>query len=121
MKNTLTRGFTLIELLVVIAIIGILASVVLASLSTARTNAAGAAFQSEVKAAQTNALVDCNGGATTFDIAAGTQMAGSTGNSCSDFLTGVDVPVSGITGATHNCGADITIDSATYTGSDCGG
>jgi len=46
-------GFTLIELLVVIAIIGILSSVVLASLNTAREKGANAARMSDVKSLET--------------------------------------------------------------------
>ncbi len=50
-----TKGFTLIELLVVIAIIGILASTVLASLSSVRQNARDAKRVQEAKQLQ-NAL-----------------------------------------------------------------
>ncbi|HEY4489729.1 MAG TPA: type II secretion system protein [Candidatus Paceibacterota bacterium] len=59
----LSRGFTLIELLVVIAIIGILSSIVLASLNTARAKGADAAVKSNLSnsRAQAEILYDTNG------------------------------------------------------------
>src|ERR1700744_4592103 len=57
MKKALNKGFTLIELLVVIAIIGILASVILASLNSARAKGVDAAVKSDLENARDQAEI----------------------------------------------------------------
>ena len=57
MNHASTRGFTLIELLVVIAIIGVLASVVMTSLSAARGKGEDAAVRSNLNAAREQAVL----------------------------------------------------------------
>ncbi len=52
-----SRGFTLIELLVVIAIIGVLASVLIASLSSSKNQGSDAALKEDMHSIQADAEI----------------------------------------------------------------
>ncbi len=70
------KGFTLIELLVVIAIIGILSSVVLASLNTARGKGADAAIKSNLSNIRAQAELYYDNNSNTYGVASNLCTAG---------------------------------------------
>ena len=75
-KMNLKRGFTLIELLAVVAIIGILASVVLASLNSALTKGTDAAIKSAMSNSRAQAELFYDTGQTYASVCTGAGGVG---------------------------------------------
>jgi len=73
MKKNFQKGFTLIDLLVVIELIGILASVVLASLNSARSMGADAAVKSAMSNMRAQAELYYDNNSSQYGTAAGTS------------------------------------------------
>lgn len=78
------RGFTLIELLVVIAIIGVLSSVVLASLGSARSKGADSAVKSNLRSIKTMVDIIYDVNQTTPPYNKGYNEGGSAGTGICD-------------------------------------
>jgi len=123
MKKNYKKGFTLIELLVVIAIIGILASIVLASLATARTKGSVSSVKEQMNSARNAAeifystnnsygTVGTNNG--TAGSNCGTTVAGTNSTLFSDTASNMASVINGIAGvngvgvANMDCGDSTT-------------
>lgn len=101
--KTSQRGFTLIELLVVIAIIGILASVVLASLNSARNKGADAAIKANLANVRAQAELYYDGvGASTYGTA---KVANTT---CTAGMFGDTTVAAAIASIETAAGGDVT-------------
>jgi prepilin-type N-terminal cleavage/methylation domain-containing protein len=86
-RSSSARGFTLIELLVVIAIIGLLSSIVLASLSSARQKSRDARRLADIRQLQTALELYANDNGGTYPGTGGTWYDNSCDPSFANFTS----------------------------------